>query len=154
MKHLTANPIFERAAKSRFSPGKPGEEKTPPGRAGHKKIRFQFFCSLAQVKKALCVLIQHSLVHYEAQPRGFVEYEARSRRILRILRYPRYIYTAKTLYGDPGELLVEELLLHGHLPMSSAVARVADRLTETMEGGEGSFSLKIIFKKNGIWRLV
>ncbi|KAM4880564.1 DNA-directed RNA polymerase III subunit RPC3 isoform 2-T2 [Sylvia borin] len=87
-----------------------------------------------QVKKALCVLIQHNLVRYEVQPRGSVEYEAQSERILRILRYPRYIYTAKTLYGDPGELLVEELLLHGHLPMSCAVARVADRLTETMEG--------------------
>ncbi|NXA12301.1 RPC3 polymerase, partial [Sapayoa aenigma] len=89
-----------------------------------------------QVKKALCVLIQHNLVRYEVQPRGSVEYEARSERILRILRYPRYIYTAKTLYGDPGELLVEELLLHGHLSMSCAVSRVADRLTETMEDGK------------------
>ncbi|XP_029813855.1 DNA-directed RNA polymerase III subunit RPC3 [Manacus vitellinus] len=89
-----------------------------------------------QVKKALCVLLQHDLVRYEVQPRGSVEYEARSERILRILRYPRYIYTAKTLYGDPGELLVEELLLHGHLSMSCAVARVADRLTETMEDGK------------------
>ncbi|XP_050186364.1 DNA-directed RNA polymerase III subunit RPC3 isoform X3 [Myiozetetes cayanensis] len=87
-----------------------------------------------QVKKALCVLLQHDLARFEAQPRGPVEYEARGRRILRILRYPRYIYTAKTLYGDPGELLVEELLLHGHLAMSCAVARVADRLTDTMEG--------------------
>ncbi|NXR26052.1 RPC3 polymerase, partial [Cinclus mexicanus] len=91
---------------------------------------------LDQVKKALCVLIQHNLVRYEVQPRGCVEYEARSERILRILRYPRYIYTAKTLYGDPGELLVEELLLHGLLPMSFAVSRVADRLTETMEDGK------------------
>ncbi|XP_064588486.1 DNA-directed RNA polymerase III subunit RPC3 isoform X1 [Zonotrichia leucophrys gambelii] len=89
-----------------------------------------------QVKKALCVLIQHQLVRFEAQPRGWVEYEARRQRVLRILRYPRYIYTAKALYGDPGELLVEELLLHGHLPMSAAVARVADRLTETMEDGK------------------
>ncbi|KFW74018.1 DNA-directed RNA polymerase III subunit RPC3, partial [Manacus vitellinus] len=55
--------------------------------------------SLPQVKKALCVLLQHDLVRYEVQPRGSVEYEARSERILRILRYPRYIYTAKTLYG-------------------------------------------------------
>ncbi|XP_027765824.1 DNA-directed RNA polymerase III subunit RPC3 [Empidonax traillii] len=89
-----------------------------------------------QVKKALCVLLQHDLARFEAQPRGPVEYEARSQRILRILRYPRYIYTAKTLYGDPGELLVEELLLHGHLAMSCAVARVADRLTDTMEDGK------------------
>ncbi|NWT07008.1 RPC3 polymerase, partial [Mionectes macconnelli] len=89
-----------------------------------------------QVKKALCVLLQHDLARFEAQPRGPVEYEARGRRILRLLRYPRYIYAAKTLYGDPGELLVEELLLHGHLTMSSAVARVAERLTETMEDGK------------------
>ncbi|XP_063032604.1 DNA-directed RNA polymerase III subunit RPC3-like isoform X1 [Melospiza melodia melodia] len=89
-----------------------------------------------QVKKALCVLLQHQLARFEAQPRGWVEYEARRERVLRLLRYPRYIYTAKALYGDPGELLVEELLLHGHLPMSAAVARVADRLTETMEDGK------------------
>ncbi|XP_071273388.1 DNA-directed RNA polymerase III subunit RPC3 isoform X1 [Agelaius tricolor] len=40
------------------------------------------------------------------------------------------------LYGDPRELLVEELLLHGLLPMSSAMARVANGLTETMEDGK------------------
>ncbi|NXH44252.1 RPC3 polymerase, partial [Dicaeum eximium] len=91
---------------------------------------------LQQVKQALCVLIQHGLVQYELQARGLVEYEARRERILRLLRYPRYIYTAKTLYGDTGELLVEELLLHGHLPMSCAVARVAERLTDTMEDGK------------------
>lgn len=94
-----------------------------------------------QVKKALCVLIQHGLVQFELQqPRGWVQYEARRQRVLRLLRYPRYIYTAKALYGDAGELLVEELLLHGRLPMSAAVARVAERLTETMEGTAGTSS--------------
>ncbi|KFV51417.1 DNA-directed RNA polymerase III subunit RPC3, partial [Gavia stellata] len=53
---------------------------------------------LGQVKKALCVLIQHNLVTYQLQKRGFVEYEAQCKRVLSILRYPRYIYTAKTLY--------------------------------------------------------
>ncbi|KFZ63095.1 DNA-directed RNA polymerase III subunit RPC3, partial [Antrostomus carolinensis] len=52
-----------------------------------------------QVKKALCVLIQHNLVTYQLQKRGLVEYQAHCKRVLRILRYPRYIYTAKTLYG-------------------------------------------------------
>ncbi|KAM4644399.1 DNA-directed RNA polymerase III subunit RPC3 isoform 3-T3 [Amazona ochrocephala] len=89
---------------------------------------------LDQVKKALCVLIQHNLVGYQVQKRGLVEYEARCWRVLRILRYPRYIYTAKSLYGDTGELLVEELLLNGHMSMSALVRKVADRLTETMEG--------------------
>ncbi|NXE17049.1 RPC3 polymerase, partial [Lophotis ruficrista] len=101
---------------------------------------------LEQAKKALCVLIQHNLASYRLQKRGFVEYEAHCERVLRLLRYPRYIYTAKTLYGDGGELLVEELLLNGKMTMSAVVRKVADRLTETMEGGK-LFSLKIK-KKN------
>ncbi|XP_030043511.1 DNA-directed RNA polymerase III subunit RPC3 isoform X2 [Microcaecilia unicolor] len=91
---------------------------------------------LDQVKKALCVLIQHNLVSYQLSKRGFVEYEAHHDRVLRILRYPHYIYTAKTLYGDTGELIVEELLLNGKMTMSTAVKKVADRLTETMEDGK------------------
>ncbi|KAM8921735.1 DNA-directed RNA polymerase III subunit RPC3 [Pelodytes ibericus] len=92
--------------------------------------------SLDQVKKALCVLIQHNLVSYQVHKRGFVEYFAHCDRCLRILRYPRYIYTAKTLYGDTGELIVEELLLNGKMTLSAAVKKVADRLTETMEEGK------------------
>ncbi|NXD73135.1 RPC3 polymerase, partial [Eolophus roseicapillus] len=91
---------------------------------------------LDQVKKALCVLIQHNMVSYQVQKRGLVEYEGRCQRVLRILRYPRYIYTTKSLYGDTGELLVEELLLNGHMSMSALVRKVADRLTETMEDGK------------------
>ncbi|NXF74266.1 RPC3 polymerase, partial [Sclerurus mexicanus] len=89
-----------------------------------------------QVKKALCVLLQHRLARYEPRPRGPVEYAALGARILRLLRYPRYIYTAKSLYGDPGELLVEELLLHGRLAMSRAVGRVAERLSDAGEDGK------------------
>ncbi|XP_005885018.1 PREDICTED: DNA-directed RNA polymerase III subunit RPC3 isoform X2 [Myotis brandtii] len=89
-----------------------------------------------QVKKALCVLIQHNLVTYQVHKRGTVEYEAQCSRVLRMLRYPRYIYTAKTLYSDTGELIVEELLLNGKMTMSALVKRVADRLTETMEDGK------------------
>nr|KAF6316409.1 RNA polymerase III subunit C [Pipistrellus kuhlii] len=92
--------------------------------------------SLDQVKKALCVLIQHNLVTYQVHRRGTVEYEAQCSRVLRMLRYPRYIYTAKTLYSDTGELIVEELLLNGKMTMSALVKRVADRLTETMEDGK------------------
>ncbi|KAM8794461.1 DNA-directed RNA polymerase III subunit RPC3 [Eudromia elegans] len=92
--------------------------------------------SLHQVKKGLCVLIQHNVVTYQLQKRGLVEYEAQGKRVLRILRYPRYIYTAKSLYGDTGELVVEELLLNGKMTMSAVVRKVADRLTETMEDGK------------------
>ncbi|KAM5129681.1 DNA-directed RNA polymerase III subunit RPC3 isoform 1-T2 [Mantella aurantiaca] len=91
---------------------------------------------LDQVKKALCVLIQHNLVSYQLHKRGFVEYTAHCDPCLRMLRYPRYIYTAKTLYGDTGELIVEELLLNGKMTLTAAVKKVADRLTETMEDGK------------------
>lgn len=71
---------------------------------------------------------------YQVHKRGVVEYEAQCSRVLRMLRFPRYIYTTKALYGDTGELIVEELLLNGKMTMSAVVKKVADRLTDTMEG--------------------
>ncbi|XP_030013271.1 DNA-directed RNA polymerase III subunit RPC3 isoform X2 [Sphaeramia orbicularis] len=90
------------------------------------------------VKKSLCVLVQHGACNFRSGRKGPgcpTEYQASGDRILRILRYPRYIYTAKTLYGDTGELIIEELLQRGHMTMSSTVKTVADRLTQNMEEG-------------------
>lgn len=67
-------------------------------------------------------------------PAGPVEYQINCERILYMLRYPRYIYTAKSLYGDTGELVIEEILQRGQMTMSSVVRTVADRLTQNMEG--------------------
>lgn len=67
-------------------------------------------------------------------PGGAVEYRVCVERVLHMLRYPRYIYTAKSLYGDTGELIVEEILQRGQMTMSCAVKTVADRLTHNMEG--------------------
>ena len=130
-------------------PARGGDALPPPGRAGSPawaspRRNGALLCP-GQVKKALCVLIQHNLVTYQLQKRGCVEYEAQCQRVLRILRYPRYIYAAKTLYGDTGELVVEELLLNGKMTMSAVVRKVADRLTETMEGGK-----LLAFKKGGL----
>ncbi|XP_029592281.1 DNA-directed RNA polymerase III subunit RPC3 isoform X3 [Salmo trutta] len=90
------------------------------------------------VKKSLCVLVQHGACEFGSGRRGPgspVEYRASCERVLRVLRYPRYIYTAKTLYGDTGELIVEEVLQRGHMTMSNTVKTVADRLTHNMEEG-------------------
>lgn len=90
-----------------------------------------------QVKKSLCVLVQHGVCVFSSGRKGPgspTEYVTSCDLILRILRYPRYIYTAKTLYGDTGELIIEELLQRGHMTMSSTVKTVADRLTQNMEG--------------------
>ncbi|KAF7649519.1 hypothetical protein LDENG_00140160 [Lucifuga dentata] len=87
------------------------------------------------VKKSLCVLVHHGVCVFSTGRRGPgspAEYQTSCDRILRILRYPRYIYTAKTLYG---ELIIEELLQRGHMTMSSTVKTVADRLTQNMEEG-------------------
>lgn len=94
--------------------------------------------SLDLVKKSLCVLVQHGVCVFSSGRKGPgspTEYQTSCDRILRILRYPRYIYTAKTLYGDTGELIIEELLQRGEMTMSSTVKTVADRLTQNMEEG-------------------
>uniref|UniRef100_H3DQC2 DNA-directed RNA polymerase III subunit RPC3 n=1 Tax=Tetraodon nigroviridis TaxID=99883 RepID=H3DQC2_TETNG len=89
------------------------------------------------VKKALCVLVQHGICVFRHRGPGRpTDYQSSCDRILRILRYPRYIYTAKTLYGDTGELIVEELLQRGEMTMSRTVKTVADRLTQNMEDGQ------------------
>ncbi|KAA8591649.1 hypothetical protein FQN60_017023 [Etheostoma spectabile] len=94
--------------------------------------------SLDLVKKSLCVLVQHGACVFRSGRKGAgspAEYQTCCDRILRILRYPRYIYTAKTLYGDTGELIIEELLQRGHMTMSGTIKTVADRLTQNMEEG-------------------
>ncbi|XP_064862570.1 DNA-directed RNA polymerase III subunit RPC3-like [Oncorhynchus nerka] len=65
-------------------------------------------------------------------PGSPVRYRASCERVLSVLRY---IYTAKTLYGDTGELIVEEVLQRGHMTLSNTVKTVADRLTHNMEEG-------------------
>lgn len=83
------------------------------------------------------MLVQHGACTFTSGRRGPgspAEYRSSCDRILRILRYPRYIYTAKTLYGDTGELIIEEFLQRGHTTMSSMVKTVADRLTQNMDG--------------------
>ncbi|XP_053182689.1 DNA-directed RNA polymerase III subunit RPC3 [Scomber japonicus] len=94
--------------------------------------------SLDLIKKSLCVLVQHGVCVFSSGRKGPgspTEYRTRPDLILQILRYPRYIYTAKTLYGDTGELIIEELLQRGHMTMSGTVKTVADRLTQNMEEG-------------------
>ncbi|KAM9851440.1 DNA-directed RNA polymerase III subunit RPC3 [Aulostomus maculatus] len=108
------------------------------GAQGLRTIIHETGISLDLVKKSLCVLVQHGTCVFSSGRKGPgspTEYRTSCDLILRILRYPRYIYTAKTLYGDTGELIIEELLQRGHMNMSSTVKTVADRLTQTMEEG-------------------
>ncbi|XP_072166937.1 DNA-directed RNA polymerase III subunit RPC3-like [Diadema setosum] len=89
-----------------------------------------------QVKKALCVLVQHNIVTFAVSRRGLVEYTADIQRALLVVRYARYIYCAKTLYGDVGELIIEEVLHHGQILMSTVIEKVKEKLKEAMEGNQ------------------
>lgn len=51
-------------------------------------------------------------------------------------RFPVYLYSSKTLFGDVAELIVEELLLHGQLQMSEVITRVHTRLTVDLPGNK------------------
>ena len=82
------------------------------------------------MRKALCVLIQHNMVSFTLHKRGFVEYSASIDPVLLLVRYPRFIHCAKTLYGDAGELIIEEILQHGRMMMSKVVRQVTQRLSE------------------------
>ncbi|XP_026084371.1 DNA-directed RNA polymerase III subunit RPC3-like [Carassius auratus] len=104
-----------------------------------RALAYETKLPLDLVKKSLCVLVQHGMCTFGAGrrgPAGPVEYRINCESIIHMLRYPRYIYTAKSLYGDTGELIVEEILQRGQMTMSSTVRTVADRLTNNMPEGQ------------------
>ena len=74
--------------------------------------------SSPQVKKSLCVLIQHQLVSSSQHEGGRTLYTIDVSCVHARLRFPRYIHAAKELFGDVGELVVEDLLQHGQSLMS------------------------------------
>ncbi|XP_072536723.1 DNA-directed RNA polymerase III subunit RPC3 [Salminus brasiliensis] len=118
---------------------KVGTELLRSGALNLRALAHQTSTPLDLVKKSLCVLVQHGMCVFgpgRRGPGGPVEYTVNCERILYMLRYPRYIYTAKSLYGDTGELVIEEILQRGQMTMSSTVKTVADRLTHSMEDGQ------------------
>ena len=52
--------------------------------------------------------------------------------IVQRIRYPKYIYCAKTLYGDAAELVTEELLQNGQVLMTQVVENVTNKLNEAL----------------------
>lgn len=82
---------------------------------------------LSKIKKSLMVLIHQNLANFEAHPRGTVKYSINADRVLYLVRYSRYIYCTKMLYGEAGEFIVEEILLNGRLCMSSVLQKVLER---------------------------
>ena len=49
--------------------------------------------------------------------RPIIEYEADRKRVLAIIQYPLMILSAKEMFGDDAEVIVEEMLQKGCLTM-------------------------------------
>ncbi|XP_060073587.1 DNA-directed RNA polymerase III subunit RPC3-like [Ylistrum balloti] len=98
-----------------------------------KYILAESALELKQVKKLLCLLIQHNIVTFHLNKKGLTEYTIHCDVIQWRLRFPRYIYCAKTLYGDAAELLVEDLLNKGQCLMSETVINITDKLNEALD---------------------
>ena len=69
----------------------------------------------------------------EQNKRGFTEYGISVEAVLCRARIPRYIYCAKTLYGDGAELVIEDLLHQGQSLMSRLVNNVTNKLNEALD---------------------
>ena len=114
-----------------------GDKVAKPLLCKYSLNTFKIFCiscnSPLQVKKILCVFIQHNMLTFDYNKKGFIEYTLDSSFIMYRLRFIRYIYCAKTLYGDAAELLIEELLQRGQMMMSEVVTSVTGRLNEALE---------------------
>ncbi|XP_041373879.1 DNA-directed RNA polymerase III subunit RPC3-like isoform X2 [Gigantopelta aegis] len=87
----------------------------------------------SKTKKVLWILIQQNIVTFDQSKRSGLEYTIDTDHVLWRLRFPKYIYCAKALYGDAAELLVEELLHEGQGVIGNVVQKVTDKLNEALE---------------------
>ncbi len=76
------------------------------------------------------MLIQHQLVAFEprkgdgstaSSSDGPMGYSVVLDNVLRRARLPRFIHTAKALFGNAGELIVEDMLQQGQSLMSQVI---------------------------------
>ena len=82
-----------------------------------------------KISEALIVLIHHNLVSFQECPRsGRVIYNISEDRVLSMIKFPRYLILCKTLFGDEGELIVEELFKLGQASLSTIMFKSAKRL--------------------------
>nr|SVE75085.1 EOG090X04YD [Daphnia dolichocephala] len=91
-----------------------------------------------KVKKALVVMIQHNLVKFEASERSnnIAEYSIIHHNVYCLLRYPKYLYMIKRIYGTSEEILLEILLNLGQASASNVIFQSANRLKEANDDGE------------------
>ncbi|XP_057374771.1 DNA-directed RNA polymerase III subunit RPC3-like [Daphnia carinata] len=110
-------------------------------RRGHRPL-FDIPCatglSIAEVMKALAVMVQHNLVKFEASERNnnIAEYSVIPHNVYCLLRYPKYLYMIKRIYGTSEEILLEVLLNLGQASASNVIFQSANRLKEANDDSE------------------
>ncbi|KAG8199949.1 hypothetical protein JTE90_006196 [Oedothorax gibbosus] len=102
---------------------------------------------LEKVKLSLCVLIQHNFCEFFQDEKGRVWYTVKKESVLRLSNYERYAYCAQLLFGDPADLLVEEILNNGKLTMSEAIQKVVERLQDAKDTTGVDHSTEDVCKK-------
>lgn len=113
-----------------------------------KLLTFYSGFKAEQVKKILASLIYQNIVKFSPHKKGHVEYSINMEVILCRVRFPYFIYTAKTLYGDAAELLVEEILQRGQGSMETVVDKVTERLNDALEAsGHTKISSSLVREK-------
>lgn len=90
------------------------------------------------------VLEHHNLLEYCNTTRGIL-YSVSPINVLRLIRIPRAILIVKTLYGNIGETIFEEIVSFGKLSCSDCLRRVSSRLG--IEPKEVVFKLYICLLK-------
>ena len=87
-----------------------------------------------QVKKSLCVLLQHQLVTHQEKTPTATLYRIDPHTVLLRVQIPCWIRAAKKLIGDAGELVVEDILQQGHTSKAE-VGVILSRNTPSWLGG-------------------
>ncbi|KAJ8311778.1 hypothetical protein KUTeg_010672, partial [Tegillarca granosa] len=90
-------------------------------------------CPLKHIVAETGIDIEQNLVSFDYNQKGFIIYQIQADAVLWRVRFPKYIYCAKTLYGDAAELLVEEMLVKGQSSMSELIENVTNKLNEALD---------------------
>nr|CAH0102623.1 unnamed protein product [Daphnia galeata] len=91
--------------------------------------------SLWDVKRALAVLIHQNLVEFQAneQNPNIVDYSIIYHNAYCLLRYAKYLYTIKRIFGSSEEVLIEILLNIGQASASNVIFHSANKLNKAID---------------------
>ncbi|XP_076465328.1 DNA-directed RNA polymerase III subunit RPC3-like [Babylonia areolata] len=86
-----------------------------------------------KIRKALLILIQHGMVEYHQNKHNMLEYKIYVDRVINQIYAHKEVQCAGLLYGDAAEIMVEELLHDGRLPLHTLVESVTNKLNEAIK---------------------